>query len=398
MTAHLHTAAPDHLVTWTPAAKARPPVAVEAGTLLATGPAGAVTAGEGVVAIARGDVVELRAARDGTPGRDADGVHVAPLQVIAGPIDRGVGDRDVRGALRVEGPVGLGRRVGATAGLAVAGAVDRAVLCAGGDLVVEGRAAGSVLEAGDVSQMRRALRDALAGAPAELEALAALAAQLVDAAGARGAAVSAGRVVETLHERRFPGLAERLARAETVLSVARRSRPGLAPALALELASARATLTDPGRRPDPLARLAGASAFLVAALSARPAALPAGIRVEVAHDSRIACPGTLRLTGAGAVGCEIAVGGDLFAVAPGGGVRGGRVAVGGRLRAGELSGRPSAPLRIEMRDPRPPGEVLCADVAEAGVEIVVGRETIHLDRRRRDLRIALEAGRAVVSS
>ncbi len=381
---------------WTPAAEAEPPVAVEAGTLLAVAPPGALRAGEGVVELARAGAAELRAARDGTPRREDDGVSVDPMEVIDGPVDRAVGDREVRGALRVAGPVGPGRRLGATAGLLVEGPVDRAVLQAGGPLVLEGRAAGAVLEAGDVSEMRRGLREALSGAPEELAGLARLAAQLAAAAGERGAAVAAARVVETLRDHRFPGLTERLARAETVLAIARRSRPGLAPALALELASARATLADPARGPDPVARIDGAAAFLAAALATPAPAAPAGIRLEVAHESRIACPGTLRLTGAGAIGCEIAVGGDLLAVAPGGGLRGGIVSVGGRVRAGELAGRHGAPLRVDLGDRRMPGELLAADVAEPGVEVVVGVEVLWIDRRRRDLRIALEAGRVVV--
>jgi hypothetical protein len=392
----LAPARPGTGVLWTPATEAEPPVAVEAGTLLAVAAPGEVNAGEGVVEVARAGAAELRAARDGTPRREGDGVSVEPMEVIDGPVDRAVGDREVRGALRVEGPVGPGRRLGSTAGLLVAGPVDRAVLQAGGPLVLEGRAAGAVLRAGDVSEMRRGLREALSGAPEELAALARLAAQLAEAAGERGAAVAAARVVETLRDHRFPGLTERLARAEMVLATARRSRPGLAPALALELASARATLADPGRGPDPVARLDGAAAVLAAALAMPPSATPAGIRLDVAHDSRIACPGTLRLTGAGAIGCEISVGGDLLAVAPGGGVRGGAVSVGGRLRAGELCGRRGAPLRVDLGDRRAPGELLAADVAD-GVEVVVGDAVVRIDRRRRDLRIVLEAGRLVVS-
>jgi hypothetical protein len=389
-------ARPATAVAWTPAAEAEPPVAVEAGTLLAVAPPGAVAAGEGVVEGVRSGAVELRAARDGTPRRRGEVLVVDAIEVIEGPVDRASGDRDVRGALRVEGSVAPGRRIATTAGLAVAGMVDRAVLQAGGPLVVDGRAAGAVLEAGDVTRMRRLLRDALGGAPDELAAVARLAAQLVAAAAERGAAVAAARVVETLGARRFPGLAERLAHAEAVLATARRSRPGLAPALALELASARATLADPARADDPVGRLDATAAFLAAALATPPAAAPAGIRLGAAHRSRIACPGTLRLTGTGAVDCEIDVGGDLLAVAPGGGLRGGVVSVGGRLRAGELSGRRPAPLRIDLGARPAPGALLAADVAEAGVEIAAAGQVIRIDRRRYDLRVALEAGRLAV--
>ncbi|MGD9573573.1 MAG: FapA family protein [Thermoleophilia bacterium] len=390
--------APAPAVSWTPAAEADPPAAVEAGTLLAVAAPDAARAGEGVAGIRRDGAVDLRATWDGIPVRDGDAVSVRPLQVLEGPVDRGVGDREVRGALRVEGSVGAGRRIGATGTLIVAGMADRATLVAGGDLIVDGRAGASVLTAGGASEMRRAVVAALAGGADDLRALVVLARRLAAVAAASGRAVpAADRVVATLRDQRLPDLEDRLAQADAALARARRAWPSLAPELTRELASARGLLADPGRSPDPVARLDAAAAFLLAATAARPGPEPAGIRIGAAHGTQLTCPGTVRFTGTGATDCEIEAGGDLFAVGGGGGIRGGHVRLGGRLRAAELGGRESAALRIVIRDPRP-GHVVQADVANPGVELAVGRETVRVDQRRRDLRITLEAGRLVVTS
>ncbi len=389
--------APSPAVAWTPLAEADPPAAVEAGTLLAVAAPGAARAGEGVAEIARDGAVDLRAACDGVPVRDGDGVAVRPLQVLDGPVDRASGDREVRGALRVDGAVGAGRRLGATGTLLVAGMVDRATLTAGGDLVVEGRASASALQAGVASEMRRAVVAALAGGADDLRALVALCRQIIAAAGDNGRVAPPELVVASVLAQRLPDLADRLARAEAAVTRARRDWPALAPELARELASVRGLLADPGRSPDPVARIDAAASFLLAATAARPAPEPSGIRIAAAHGTQITCPGTLRFTGAGATDCDIDAGGDVYAVGSGGGIRGGHVRLGGRLRAGEVGGRESATLRIVVQDPRP-GPIVQADVANPGVEFAVGRETVRVEGRRRGLRIVLEAGRLLVTS
>ncbi|WP_217923014.1 FapA family protein [Miltoncostaea oceani] len=374
-----------------------PPADVEAGTLLAVVPPGAAgTAGAGVLALARPEGgVELRAARDGVPAVAGGVVAIDPRHVTGDARDRG-DDHDVWGALLVEGHVGAGREVGATGPVRVTGMVDRAHVRAGGELTVEGRASGARLAAGGVARMRRSLDGALAGVPDDLLVLAALARQLVAAADRRGAPAAPGRAVAALRDGRFADLDDRLAAAERVVASARRSWPGLVPAMVSELAAARAVLAAPTGVPDPVARLAGAGAFLRAATTVRPAPEPPGIRLAAARDASIDCAGPLRLTGAGATGCEITAGGDVTAVASGGAILGGTLRVGGRLRAATLGGRGDTPLRVEMTGARPVRDLVRAAVAHPGVEIRIGRETVRIDRRRHDLRIALEPGRVVV--
>lgn len=376
-----------------------PPRAVEAGTLLATAPPGAAaTAGTGVVSLpGPGGVVELRAARDGVPAREGEGVAIAAPTAIEGTIRAGDADRHVLGALRVGGHVGAGRTVGATGAALVAGMLDRAVVRAGGGLVVEGRVGGSIVEAGAVAEMRRALAGQLRAAPAELTTLAQWAAQLADAAGARGLPAPAVRALAALLGQRHPDLLARLLRAEAGLAVARRAWPGLAPALAVALAAARATVADPSAAPDPLARIAAAARFLTAATAA-PAGDPPGIRLPSAHGSHLSCPGSLRVTGTGLTDCDAEVGGDLVATAAGGVIRGGHLRIGGRLLAGELCGRPAAPLRIELLADRPGEELVRAGALEPGVEIRIGHEVVRSDRRLTDVRIAVEGGRAVLTA
>lgn len=120
---------------------------------------------------------------------------------------------------------------------------------------------------------------------------------------------------------------------------------------------------------------------------------PGGLRVGSAHSSAIRARGTLRITGAGASGCDIEVGGDLEA---GGAIRSGRVTVAGALRAGELSGREGAPLRVILTARDDVAEVLRAGLIDAGVEISVAGQELRFDRRQRDVRIAIADGRAVL--
>lgn len=120
------------------------------------------------------------------------------------------------------------------------------------------------------------------------------------------------------------------------------------------------------------------------------------MRVAAAHGCSIEAPGALRLTGAGATGCDIDVGGDLTAMGRGGAIRGGSARVGGRVRAHELSGHGGAGLRIEITDARGLDDLLCADVVEAGVEVIVRGQSVRFDRRATDVRIGVGEGRPVL--
>jgi hypothetical protein len=92
------------------------------------------------------------------------------------------------------------------------------------------------------------------------------------------------------------------------------------------------------------------------------------------------------------------VGGDLQAVGPGGGVRGGTLRAGGRVRARELASRAGAPLRITLDATGNADDVVVADVVGAGVEIVAAGGTLRFDRRRTGVRVGLAGGRPVLAA
>ena len=165
------------------------------------------------------------------------------------------------------------------------------------------------------------------------------------------------------------------------MASARRAWPGAARAGAA-LAAAHAAVAGPEAPADPLADLTAAAGFLAAALPSRRAVAPVGARVR-ARCVHIATAGPLRLLGAGAVDCDLDVGGDLHAIGTGGGVRGGTVR-GGRPGAGPRAGRrgAGAPLRIVLDAPGTLDDVLVADVVGAGVEVTAGGATLRFDRRR----------------
>jgi hypothetical protein len=98
------------------------------------------------------------------------------------------------------------------------------------------------------------------------------------------------------------------------------------------------------------------------------------------------------------VDCDLDVGGDLHAVGPGGGVRGGTLRAGGRVRAAELASRPGAPLRIVLDGAGAADDALAADVVGAGVEVTAGGATLRFDRRRTGVRVALAGGRPVLAA
>jgi hypothetical protein len=397
-TAQATAAAPPAEVAWTEAVAAPPAGGVEAGTLLGAGGADAgALAGEGVVALERpGGRVELRAARDGVPAIGPGGVSVDPSHRVAGNLDAAVGDRDVRGSLAVEGHVVPGRTVRATGSLRVGGTADRAELLAGADLVVAGRLGGATVGGGALHTLHRRLHRPLRDAAAEIDALVAVVAQLQAAAGARGRSLPAATAIAALRADRFAALADGLARADALLGEARRDWPGLCAGLAARVAAGRQALEDPEGGADPIAALEAAAPVLAAAVPQRRPSGEAAVSLGTAHSCTVVASGSLRLTGSGATDCDIAVAGDLFATAGAGVVRSGLVRVGGRVRARELAGRAGARLRIVLEDPRPGEEILRADVVQAGVDIVVGGEMVRVDRRRADVRLRVDGGRAVL--
>ena len=387
----------ENAVDWTFAVTAGLEGGVEAGTLLgAGGPGAAAHAGDGAVARTRpGGRVEIRAARDGAPVLTDGRVVVAHTHAIEGDVDRGAGVRAVRGSLRAAGHVAPGGELAATGALRLEGGADRATLRAGGELQVEGRATGAVLAAGALTALRRRLHAPLRDVADDLDALIAMAGQVRSAAAGR-AAVDPARVIRLLCAERFDGLADRLGEAHVLLTAAGRAWPGLCAELAAETGAAHRALTVPELLGDPLARLAAAAGFLAAAVPARRPAMESGVRVATAHACAIAAPGPLRLTGAGATGCEIDVGGDLIAMGRGGAIRGGSARVGGRVRARELSGHSGAGLRIEITDVRGLDDLLCADVVGAGVEVIVRGQPVRFDRRCTGVRIGIGEGRPVL--
>ncbi len=390
-------------ITWIPALAAGDPADVEAGTLLGVGCRWAADrVGDGAVAVLRPDGrVEVRAARDGVPTLCPDGVVVGRRHEQPGGKD-GV----VRGSLRVDGHIGPGRALRATGPMRVEGDVDRAELRAGGELQLEGRATGADLSGGVLAALRMRLHEPLRGMADELDALVLVAGNLVAAASARGRTISVARALRALCEGRHADVEGRLAAARAEVAAARRTWPegcaGLAAALEVAHDAVAGLEVAAGGPVDPLGDLLAAAGFLAAAMPSRRAVAPVGVRVRAAVRCTIATAGPLRLLGSGAVDCDLDVGGDLQAVGPGGGVRGGSIRAAGRVRAGELAARSGAPLRIALDAAAIAGgtadDVLVADVVDAGVEVTAGGATLRFDRRRTDVRVGLAGGRPVLAA
>ncbi|HTI34184.1 MAG TPA: hypothetical protein VL422_10945 [Miltoncostaea sp.] len=368
---------------------------VEAGTLLGVGRHGAADlVGDGAVAVLRpGGRVDVRAARDGVPALCPDGV------VVGRRHERDAADGAVvRGALRVAGHVAPGRELSATGPLRVEGDVDRAELRAGGELQLEGRATGAHLSGGALAALRGRLHDPLRGMAADLDALVLVTANLLAAASARGHAPSAARALRALCDDRHAGLEPRLARAMAEVAAFRRAWPGGCEGLLAAIAGAHRAVAAPEAVADPVGDLIEAAGFLAAALPSRLAVAPVGARLRAATRCGIVTAGPLRLLGAGADDCDLDVGGDLIAMATGGGVRGGAVRVGGRVRARELASRPGALLRIRLDAAGTADDVVTADVVGPGVEIVAAGGTLRFDRRRTGVRVGLAGGRPVLAA
>ena len=394
-------------ITWIPALTADDPADVEAGTLLGAGCRRAADrVGDGAVAVLRpGGLVEIRAARDGVPILSADGVEVGRRHERPGATD-GV----VRGSLRVDGHIGPGRALRATGPMRVEGDVDRAEVRAGGELRLEGRATGADLSGGVLSALRMRLHEPLRGMADDLDELVLVTSNLLAAASARGRTISVAAALRALCEGRHAGVEERLALACAEVAAARRTWPEGCAGLAAALAAAHAAVGGPvggpeggpvtgaGTPADALGDLTAAAGFLAAALPSRRAVAPVGARVTAAVGCTIATAGPLRLLGSGAQDCDLDVAGDLVAMGPGGGVRGGTVRAGGRVIARELASPTGAPLRIALDAAGTADDVLMADVVGAGVEVTAGGATLRFERRRTGMRVGLAGGRPVLAA
>jgi hypothetical protein len=68
------------------------------------------------------------------------------------------------------------------------------------------------------------------------------------------------------------------------------------------------------------------------------------------------------------------------------------------VRVSELSVRSGDRMRVVIEDLRQSDDILRAGVVGAGVEVVVGAQTLRFDRRRTDVRIGVSGGRPVLSA
>ena len=240
-------------MNWTTAVTCEPSYGVEAGTLLGSGSQEvAELAGDGTVAVTRpGGRVELRATRDGIPARDGDGITIRRLHEVLGNVAGPGGDRAVCGPLRVGGHIAPGRELTATGPMRVEGNIDRAEIRAGGELHIEGRAAGAALVGGAHAALRGRLHEALLGVADEIDRLLDLASQLLRAAPDGGPATPA-RVIRVLCTQRFETLESRLVHARAIVISSQRDWPGLCAGLAAEVAAAHRAVAAPDKLLDPL--------------------------------------------------------------------------------------------------------------------------------------------------
>jgi hypothetical protein len=90
--------------------------------------------------------------------------------------------------------------------------------------------------------------------------------------------------------------------------------------------------------------------------------------------------------------------GDLVALSPGGGVRGGTLRAGGRVLARELAGRTGSPLRIALDATGAADDVLVADAVGPGVEVSAAGGVLRFDRRHTGVRVGIAGGRPVLAA
>ncbi len=343
-------------------------------------------AGAGVVRLRRGDAIALRAGCDGVPTWIDGRIDILPSHV-EGDVD---GTLEGTGDLTLSGAVRAGATVRATGAVVVGGAVERATVAAGASLVIEGRAARAELRAGWTAGVAESLRQALAGvAPA-----------LVDiAASARLAGRDRGRRIQVIHRvvgLDHPGLGARLAQAEDAVGTVRSDWPMLFGSVADALVRARRGLAGAALIDDPVGEITRAAEVLAAAFQGERAPVPAVLRVARLDESVVDASGSLHVTESGVVESDLEVGGDLFVMAPRASVRGGVLAVGGRLRARRLTCDKRRPLRVELRASTGVREPLRAEQVDRGVEIRVLGERFTPTRRLREVTVVIERGRPLL--
>ena len=234
--------------------------------------------------------------------------------------------------------------------------MDRAEVRAGGELHLEGRATGADLSGGAVAALRMRLHEPLRGMAADLDELVLVACNLLAAASARGRTISPARALRAICEGRHSGCGGAAGARPGRGGGARRAWPEGCAGLAAALAAAHAAVTRaggagrPAGRPDRRRRLPGRGGAVA------PGGGAGGGPGAGGGACAIATAGPLRLLGAGAVDCDLDVGGDLHAVAPAaasGAARCGRAAgCSGRASWRRGRGRPAADRPGRARHPR----------------------------------------------
>ena len=284
-------------------------------------------------------------------------------------LDGDVSDRVATpGALEVTGGVLDLASVRARGDVLVHGPVRRATVEAGGSLVVLGAVVESTLRCGYVQVAAAAAAPALSAVAADLQRLHAAVGQVLAASHGAGRALPPARAVQLAEDRVASGLDERIRAAFAAIEI---EHGTVHAETAGRLRDAAASLADVrvGRRPtSTLATLARAFAEEAATLAASEG--PPLLAVPFAERSRLEVSGVLRLTGRGAVDCELAVRGRLEAEGDDTALRGGRLELDGDAHIAEASVRGGA-LHIALA----PGSTLRIDLAHAGVVVdVAGAE------------------------
>jgi hypothetical protein len=346
-------------------------------------------------------VTRVHAVQDGRPKRAGALVVVEPTITLAADVDVETGDVDVLASLVVSGGVGEGRTVRARHDLEVTGAVERAVVEAGGSLTVGGHCLHSTLRAGGRRAAGLHLLTELGDVVPELHDLVGMMRQLEAGAAARGQDLPVG-----------PAL---LALLETGHNHVRRN---------LRLAWDVVHHHEPGTFPTPLVRVlttvhhltAGAGALeltevapfdaAIRALGGQMAALraelgePSEVKVAYLQECEVEASGSLVITGPGIFTSEIFVGGDLSCEAPTSTIRGGCARVGGLVRVHELGGVYGARTTLVLEGETATPDRLHVDVAHPGVHIQVGDlGEIAVEDARHDMSVGVdECGRLVWSS
>ena len=146
---------------------------------------------------------------------------------------------------------------------------------------------------------------------------------------------------------------------------------------------------------DPVGEITHA-AEVPAAFQDERAPAPSVLRVARLDESVVDARGALHVTESGVVEGDLEVGGDLFAMAPRATVRGGVLAVCGRLRARRLTCDKRHPLRVELCASTGVRAPLRAEQVDRGVETRVLGERFTPTRRLRGVVVVVDRGRPLL--